>query len=93
MDTALQSPGGNTGADLPALPSLAPFLASMGNPLTIADASVTLSLVPKGGDRALGSPLSCAHISSVPFPSGVLQKTISDPFNEGEAAEWLLRLG
>ena len=91
--TALQSPGCSAGADLPALPSLGPFLTSIGNPLTVADASVTLSLVPKGGDTTLGSPLSCGHISGVPFPSGVLQKTVSDPFNEGEAAEWLLRLG
>ncbi len=27
------------------------------------------------------------------FPRGPLQKTVSDAFNEGEAAEWLLRLG
>lgn len=43
-----------------------------------ADASATLSLLPMQGG---------------PVPGGPLQKTRSDAFNEGEAAEWLLRLG
>ena len=93
IDSALQISECNAEADLPALPNLGPFLTSLRNPLTIADAHVTLSLVPKGGNPISESPLSCEHISAVPFPSSTLQKTVSDPFNEGEAAEWLLRLG
>lgn len=88
---ALQISGCNAEADLPALPSLDPYQTSPGNPLGVVDANVTLSLIPKGGDHMSEFPVS--HISGLPFPSGTLQKTVSDPFNEGEAAEWLLRLG
>ena len=69
-------------AKLPGLTSLRSFL----DPLGGADASATLSLVPKGGHRMTEGPLSG-------FTGGTLQKTVSDAFNEGEAAEWLLRLG
>lgn len=42
------------------------------------DAGATLSMAQKRGDLLPGAPL---------------QRQISDAFNEGEAAEWLLRLG
>ncbi len=42
------------------------------------DAGATLSMAQKLGDRS---------------PEGPLKRQVSDAFNEGEAAEWLLRLG
>ena len=49
-------------------------------------------LAPLGGPDA-GAMLSMAQKQGDLLPGAPLQKQISDAFNEGEAAEWLLRLG
>ena len=50
-----------------------------------------MSLRPFGGPPA-GADAGATLTQEGVVPVHALQKTMSDPFNEGEAAEWLLRL-